>query len=177
MDRPTISTGRGDDGSTDLIGGGRVSKASVRMYAIGSIDELNACLGLALAEGGMPPALSSSLELIQRTLFSVGADLAAPGSSSRLTEAAVQLLEQWGVSLESELPKLSRFILPGGVRLAALLHQARVSCRNAERWCVALKESEQVPSLTLQYLNRLSDALFLAARMANKLAGKEEHMV
>ncbi|MDD5751843.1 MAG: cob(I)yrinic acid a,c-diamide adenosyltransferase [Candidatus Peribacteraceae bacterium] len=175
--KPSISTGRGDDGSTDLIGGQRISKSSVRMFAIGSIDELNASVGRVLAEGQMPAALRSSLEQIQRTLFAVGADLASPAGSVRLPEAAVQVLEQWGVSLESELPALTRFILPGGCMLAVLLHQARVACRRAERWCVALKESEAVAPAVLLYLNRLGDVLFLAARMANKLAGVEDRLV
>lgn len=173
MDRPSISTGRGDDGSTDLIGGSRISKSSVRMFAIGSIDELNACLGLVITEEQALPWIRSAIERMQRTLFSVGAELASPGGSSHLAEE-VRTLEQWGISLEAELPKLTRFILPGGSKLAALLHQARVVCRRAERWCVALKESEPIPAETLLYLNRLGDVLFLAARMANKLAGKED---
>ena len=177
MNRPSISTGRGDDGSTDLIGGSRVSKSSVRMFAVGSVDELNACLGFVLAEEQMPPELRSSLERIQRTLFTVGSDLASPSSPSRLTEEMVQALEKWGVSLEAELPPLTRFILPGGSRLAALLHQARVICRRTERWCVALKEDGPVPTATLLFLNRLSDVLFLAARMANKIAGRQDVIV
>ncbi len=174
--RPSISTGRGDDGSTDLIGGKRISKSSVRMFAIGAVDELNASLGLVMAEEQALPWIKSALERIQRTLFSVGANLASSGGVSSLAEE-VRTLEQWGISLESELPKLTRFILPGGSRLAALLHQARVACRRSERWCVALKESEEVAPDVLLYLNRLGDVLFLAARMANKLAGKEDTIV
>lgn len=164
---------------TDVLGGVRTSKAAVRLFAIGSIDELNACLGVVLAEAPLPPLLSEWLQNIQRTLFTVGAVLAAPGGQGvpALVGRKVEELEQWGVEMERELSKLTQFILPGGTRSAALLHQARTVCRRAERWCVALSQEKPVPPLVLTYLNRLGDALFLAARLVNHEQEIEELLV
>ncbi len=174
--RPTISTRTGDSGKTGLIGGGRVSKASVRIQAIGSIDELNAILGRALAEPQLPSQVHEQLSTIQRCLFTLGADVASPldPPALRLSEEEITAIEQWGAALEQALPPLTRFILPGGCRVACLLHQARAVCRRAERWIIALAEKEAVREPVSIYLNRLGDYLFLAARMANKASGEHE---
>ena len=170
--RPTISTRTGDDGTTGLFGGQRVPKYHVRLHAYGTIDELNSLLGVVLAEPGLPSILQQHLEDIQGTLFSVGADLATPYNSTmqvdRLSTQAVQILEERAVLLEKSLPQLTHFILPGGSRMGALLHQARTTCRASERWIVHLAEKDTVNEHVRTYVNRLSDYLFLAARFANK---------
>jgi len=170
--RPTISTGRGDDGETDLYHGGRTKKSALRIHALGTIDELNAILGVALAEQRLPEELKAALLNVQRALFIAGADIATAsalgGMAYRMSPVFIQELEKWGISMEQDLPKLSRFILPGGSKVSALFHQARAVCRRAERWVVALGAEERVNPEVRVYLNRLSDCLFLAARMANR---------
>jgi len=181
MARPSISTGKGDDGSTAAIAGSRVSKASARMHVLGDLDELNTILGLALAESGLPAHLSSALKKVQISLFAIGSDVATPSRHAAtvpcITVATVAEIEQWALGLENTLPVLTRFILPGGSRAAGLLHHARAVCRRAERWLAALSHEETINSQVLVYLNRLSDALFLAARTANREAGVEETIV
>ena len=178
MVRPSLSTRAGDSGSTGLFGGKRVSKASDRLHAYGTVDELNAILGMLLALRTLPGLVADDLSSIQNILFCIGSDLATPFQSTahvdRLRPEAVQHLEERGVALENQLLPLSKFILPGGSEAGALFHHARTVCRRAERWVVALSEHEQVNEHVLVYLNRLSDYLFLAARMANKQAGVEE---
>lgn len=169
MERPRISTGTGDDGTTGLLRGERVSKSALRIHALGTVDELNALLGVVLSEEGCPDALREPLERVQHALFNVGADIADSGKQSRhLSAVFIGELEQWGAAMERELPSLSHFILPGGSKIAALLHQARAVCRRAERWIVGLAQGEAVNPEVRVYLNRLSDCLFLAARMANR---------
>jgi len=172
--RPTISTGTGDDGTTGLLKGKRVSKSAMRIHAIGTIDELNAILGVVLSESGLPEQLRQPLGRVQRALFTVGADLASVSGGSRLSAMSIGELEQWGVAMEAALPSLSAFILPGGSHIAALLHQARAVCRRAERWIVGLAQEELINPEVRVYLNRLSDCLFLAARMANREGAREE---
>lgn len=178
MVRPSISTTTGDKGQTGLYGGKRVSKASPRISAYGDLDELNAVLGLVLAEDNLPDTLRTQLNEIQRLLFSLGADLATPLDSSakvmRFSEREVAILEQWGERHEQALPKLTHFILPRGPRSACLLHQSRTVCRRAERWVVELQKTEPVNEQALIWLNRLSDYLFLAARLAVKHVGAAE---
>ncbi len=173
--RPTISTAGGDDGSTGLFGGERVSKASVRLHAYGTVDEMNAVLGLVLAED-IPEYLRTQLEQMQKDLFVLGSDLATPLSKEgvRITHDDVQRIEHWGQEIESGLPALTQFILPSGCRAAALLHQARTICRRAERWLVHLAEEEEINEHAKIYLNRLSDYLFLVARAVNKEAKAQE---
>ncbi|MCA9370901.1 MAG: cob(I)yrinic acid a,c-diamide adenosyltransferase [Candidatus Peregrinibacteria bacterium] len=172
--RPTLSTTGGDKGKTSLYGGDRVSKASYRLHAVGTIDELNAVLGLVLAEPDVPPALHEQLHQVQKDLFCLGADLATPyqllrsKSIVRITETDTQRIEQWGHLLEQSLPVMKKFILPGGCRAGALLHQARTICRRAERWMVHLNEEEPINDQSLIYVNRLSDYLFLLSRTTNK---------
>lgn len=184
MDRPILSTGTGDDGTTGLLQGKRVPKSDLRIHALGTVDELNAILGVVLSESGLPKDLRDPLEHVQHALFNVGADIAASGvQSHRLSAMFIGELEQWGVSMEEGLPSLSRFILPGGSKIAALLHQARAVCRRAERWVVGLVREEwnagpersrgMNPEVRV-YLNRLSDCLFLAARSANHREARTE---
>lgn len=179
MAKPRISTGTGDDGTTGLLRGERISKSALRIHAIGTVDELNAILGVVLCERDLPESLRLPLERVQRALFSVGADIAshdpASGQSAhRLSAVFIGELEQWGSAMETALPALSRFILPGGSKAASLLHQARAVCRRAERWVVAMAQEEPVNPEVRVYLNRLSDYLFLAARMANSEQGQQE---
>lgn len=178
MPRPSISTRTGDTGSTGLFGGRRVSKASHRLHAYGTVDELNALLGVILADRTLPQPIDDTLTSVQRTLFCVGADLATPYDSrlqvDRVTADVVAMLEEWGAALEASLPPLTKFILPGVSSAGALCHQARTVCRRAERWVVALSEHEKVNEHVVVYLNRLSDYLFLAARFVNKHAGAAE---
>ncbi|PIR53612.1 ATP:cob(I)alamin adenosyltransferase [Candidatus Peregrinibacteria bacterium CG10_big_fil_rev_8_21_14_0_10_49_10] len=178
MGRPSLSTKTGDKGTTGLFGGKRVSKESDRIHAVGTVDELNAVLGVVLANHTLPEAVASILSSIQNTLFCIGSDLATPPESAaqidRLEPSVIQQLEKQGVALEEQLSSLTVFILPGGSSAGALLHQARTVCRRAERCVVALAEFEEVNESVRVYLNRLSDYLFLAARFVNKHVGIEE---
>ncbi len=170
----SIVTRTGDSGETGLVGGARISKADARMHAIGTVDELNALLGVVLAEA-LPEEMASPLRRVQNALFTLGADLAAPDPSlkvPRITEEHVNALEDWIADREAFLPPLTAFILPGGSRPGALLHHARTVCRSAERWVVALGTDSNAQSRI--YLNRLSDLLFLLARAVNRERGVEE---
>lgn len=169
-----IYTRGGDDGSTGLFGGGRVSKAAPRVHAYGCVDELNAALGWARA-AGLPRVADESLAGAQDTCFRLGAWLAAaegadPGVEP-VTERDVRALETTIDEMEGDLEALESFILPGGVEAAARLHLARTVCRRVERAVVALAEQERVEPLGIGWLNRLSDLLFVQARYANKAAG------
>ncbi|GEM_PF-36554 len=173
----SIVTKTGDQGETGLVGGARISKADARMHAIGSVDELNALLGVLLAEQ-LPAEIAAGVTRIQNELFTLGADLATPRPSvkvPRITQEHIAGLEAWIASLESALPPLQAFILPGGSRAGALLHSARTVCRRAERWVVSLDNT--VSEQSRIYLNRLSDLLFLLARAVNRERGAEEREV
>ena len=176
-----IYTKTGDKGRTGLFGGTRVSKSSVRLHAYGTLDELNACLGVIGAEKELPDDLKTQLTWIQTLLFSVGADLATPleskASVKRMTEEPALMMEGWIDAMELTLPPLTTFILPSGSRSGALLHEARTVCRRAERWIVQLGESEPVTEAVVVIVNRLSDYLFVAARYANKKIGMPETQV
>ena len=173
-----IYTRTGDDGTTGLLGGKRVSKAHVRLHACGTIDELNASLGVLITHKECPLWLRTHILWIQHRLFSVGADLAlplkTPVPSIRVTDGDAATLETWIDELSAGLPSLQSFILPGGSTVGALLHQARTTCRRAERWIVSLKQTEAVPEAILTTMNRLSDYLFIAARHANQSLGIRE---
>jgi cob(I)alamin adenosyltransferase len=169
----------GDKGKTGLFGGDRVSKASFRLHAYGTVDELNAILGLILSESDVPDVLRTQLHQVQKDLFCLGADLATPIKKRddrvvRMSEDEVKRLEKWGVEIEEDLPALQRFILPSGCKGAALLHQARTVCRRAERWLVHLAEEDPVNEHAQIYINRLSDYFFLASRSVNKAVGTPE---
>lgn len=172
-----IYTKTGDCGETSLVGGGRVAKAHRRVAAYGDVDELNAALGLVRA--AEPRDLEAELlTSVQRDLLAIGSMLASPEpdlvskspEKAVVTGTKVAALEEAIDRLEAGLPQLSAFILPGGTNKAALLHWARVVCRRAERCVVNLSASERVPAVVLAYLNRLSDLLFVLARLANKQA-------
>ncbi len=179
MPRPSLSTGTGDNGTSGLVNGDRVTKSSLRLHAYGKIDELSAIIGVVLAEP-LPGTLVPDLQMIQNDLFVLGSDLATPlGTPARnaipqATETMIAALEEKAVALERTLPPLTKFILPGGVRAAAELHHARTVCREAERWTVAVLENESINRSVVVYLNRLSDYLFLGARYVNMIAGRTE---
>lgn len=176
-----IYTKTGDAGDTGLFGGGRVGKDHPRVSAYGDVDELNAALGVARATA--PVAFAAELlEQVQRDLFAVGAELAAP-EPARLAktlaghpigEPDVSRLERAIDAHEDALSPLREFILPGGTPKAAALHLARTVCRRAERAVVALGRDARVSPAILQYLNRLSDLLFVLARAANASAGQPD---
>jgi cob(I)alamin adenosyltransferase len=171
-----IYTKTGDSGTTGLFGGRRVPKHHLRIEAYGTVDELNATLGMVLALE-IPVHIREQLLAISTDLFTAGADLATPldpppaYAIPRILPEHVLHLERRIDEFDAVLPSLSTFILPGGTELAAHLHLARTICRRAERRCSALAEEEEIGSVIIQYLNRLSDYLFVAARMANHLAG------
>jgi cob(I)alamin adenosyltransferase len=161
-----IYTRTGDKGTAGLVDGSRVSKASLRMAAIGDVDEANAALGSAIAALGADP-LSEQLRRVQNELFDVGADIATPGEiegALRIVTSQVERVEREIDAMNDGLEPLTSFILPGGSREVAALHLARTVVRRAERSAVALAELEQVNAAALAYLNRLSDLLFVAAR-------------
>jgi len=159
-----IYTRTGDDGTSGLVDGSRVSKSSVRMAAIGEVDEANAAIGMAIAEL-IPGDLTEHLLGIQNDMFDLGADLATPGEIGlRIVASQVARLEQAIDVMNAELEPLQSFILPGGSIAVAALHLARTVVRRAERAAVTLNESEPLNPQLLAYLNRLSDLLFVTAR-------------
>lgn len=171
-----IYTKTGDRGETGLFGGARVSKAHLRVDAYGLTDELNSVLGLARSEP-LDKNTERLLAEVQSQLFNLGAELAtSPDSKAALniplvSDVEIGALEQAIDQAESELPPLKTFVLPGGSRGAALLHLARTVCRRAERKLVRLAQSEPVRDEAVRYLNRLSDTLFVLARLENLRAG------
>jgi cob(I)alamin adenosyltransferase len=172
-----IYTRAGDAGETSLGDGSRVPKLDCRIGAFGTVDELNAALGVVLAEPELPERLREPLARIQNDLFDVGADLSVPygiGDRLRVEQAHVDRLEQLCDEFNAELPMLKSFVLPGGTSAAARLHVARTTCRRAERDALTAQEETGVNPLVLAYLNRLSDLLFIAARWSNKDAGRDE---
>ena len=161
-----IYTKTGDGGTAGLVDGSRVSKASLRMAAIGEIDEANAAVGLAIAMLG-DGDMSRGLRLIQNELFDLGADAATPGDvegALRIVASQVERLEGEIDAMNADLAPLTSFILPGGSASVSSLHLARAIVRRAERAAVALNEAEPLNPQLLAYLNRLSDHLFVAAR-------------
>ena len=171
-----IYTKTGDTGETGLFGGGRVPKDDARVRAYGEVDELNAWIGFAIAIH-LPTFESNVLEVIQRDLFSIGAELATPDAKklrASLDDATVGALERVIDSYDPKLKPLKNFILPGGSPKAAALHVARTVCRRAERSVVTLARSQPVNPLIIQYLNRLSDLLFVLARAVNMQTGHDD---
>jgi cob(I)alamin adenosyltransferase len=163
-----ITTRTGDDGSTGLGDGTRVGKDSLRIQALGDVDELNSHLGLLLCEPMAQP-LRDCLTRIQHDLFELGAELCIPGHTA-LQMQHIKQLDTWVAQYNATLPALKEFILPGGCRAASLAHVARTVCRRAERSVVTLGKSEPLQETTRQYLNRLSDLLFILARVLNQHA-------
>jgi|SRR5579862_1713285 len=181
---PRIYTRTGDDGQTGLFGGGRVSKAHARVDAYGDVDELNAVLGVARSVE-MMPRIDEVLAPVQRDLLAIGALLATPRpekhkeelEKAHISDARIAQLEQAIDDGEAELEPLKAFILPGGTPKAAALHVARTVCRRAERAVIRLQKSEKenvIPQIVIVYLNRLSDLLFVLARVSNRRAGAGE---
>lgn len=173
-----IYTKKGDNGETSLFGGQRVPKNSPRIEAYGTVDELNAHLGIVLSL--KPPSeIHTILERIQNDLFVLGADLATPinvqsEKVQRIQQSHVQKLEETIDRLEEHLEPLHSFILPGGSQISAQLHTARTICRRAERCTMQLSKTEAIGPLPITYLNRLSDLLFVLARYTNLLDGQSE---
>ena len=167
-----ITTRSGDDGTTGLAGGARLAKDHPRIEAIGAVDELNSQIGVLLAED-LPPAVRDRLAAAQHHLFDLGGELAWPGHDV-IGAGQVTQLEEWVKQFNADLPPLKEFILPGGSRAAALCHVARTVCRRAERDCVRLSHAEALSPSLLQYLNRLSDLLFVLSRVINRHHGQEE---
>jgi len=165
-----LYTKSGDDGTTGLYGGTRISKTSSRINAIGDVDELNAAIGLARvhADGD---SLDPMLEKFQNWLFDLGSELACPVGGkfqlARITDRQIEIIERSIDTLSEPLPPLKAFILPGGTALAAHLHLARCVCRRAERAVIELTEEARVNDSIRVFLNRFSDWLFVAARTAN----------
>jgi cob(I)alamin adenosyltransferase len=165
----TVVTRGGDGGETSLGDGARVRKDAPRVVAIGAVDEANAAIGLLRLHASGSEA-DAMLSRIQNDLFDLGADLCVPGEAGarlRLNEAPVLRLEAEAAAMNVTLPKLTSFILPGGTPGAAYAHLARTAARHAERTVVALSAEEAVNPLVLRYLNRLSDHLFILARVLN----------
>jgi cob(I)alamin adenosyltransferase len=171
-----IYTKTGDDGSTGLFGGQRLSKGDARIDCYGTVDELNATIGWAAAAAEVN--LGARLRTVQSELFDIGSHLATPPddpaaarSLPQLGESMIQRLEREIDSADEILPPLKNFILPGGSEAACRLHIARTICRRAERAVVAFGQLHKIPPIVITYLNRLSDWLFVEARLANHDAG------
>jgi cob(I)alamin adenosyltransferase len=183
-----VYTRTGDKGDTALVGGTRVPKDSARIVAYGTIDELNAVVGLArtfnaerLAEGEHHRWLDDVLKKIQNELFDLGSELATPAGGEyegmvRAAQEQVTALEQLMDHCQQELEPLRSFTFPGGGRINAFLHQARVVCRRAEREILALSRREPVNAWVLTYVNRLSDAFFVLSRWIAKRTGEPEYL-
>lgn len=175
-----IYTRRGDSGETDLLGGARVAKNHLRVESYGAVDELNASLGVCRVHSDQEDVLTL-VERLQRELFELGAHLASSGEGGRgagglgaPSAEAVAFLEDRIDAFEKELPPLRHFVLPGGTAAAASFHVARTCCRRAERCLVALAHAEKTEAAALGYLNRLSDLLFVLARVENHRSGVVE---
>jgi cob(I)alamin adenosyltransferase len=170
-----IYTKTGDDGTTGLHNGSRVPKNSYRVETYGTVDELNSIIGI-ISSLDVPELMKHTLEKINKFLFELGSDLASPLENNtfevvRIGEHHIVWLETLIDEYEKQLPPLKNFILPGGTILSAYLHNARTICRRAERKAVTLSNYENIGEHVIIFLNRLSDFFFVAARMANYLAG------
>ena len=168
-----IYTRTGDDGTTGLAGGGRVAKYDLRIEAVGTVDETSSALALVLAETDIPDTIRTLLIEIQHDLFEVGGELAMPDYRG-VGAARVAALETALDELNEDLPPLKEFVLPGGDRAAAACHLARTICRRAERRAFELADRDAVGAELLRYLNRLSDLLFVTARVLSRRNGGSE---
>lgn len=182
-----VYTRTGDDGDTALVGGKRVAKDALRIEAYGTLDELNSILGLArVFNGERPPSAAGTrieeiLKGLQNELFDLGSELATPEDFSydgmfRMQESGVVALERLMDDCQKDLPPLDSFILPGGGRVSAFLHQARTVCRRAERIVLRLGREEQIGPWPLRYLNRLSDLLFVLSRWVARQSNEPEYL-
>ena len=172
-----VYTKTGDKGETSLVSGERVSKSSLRVESYGDIDELNSVIGMAISHT-RNEVLKDFLKKIQNDLFIFGGDLATPksfkGEIPRINEQMIERIEELIDKFHLEVGDLKEFILPSGVEGSPFLHLARTVCRRAERKVVKLSENEEINQLGINYLNRLSDLLFMMARVENKRAGYDE---
>ena len=183
-----VYTRTGDGGDTALVGGRRVPKDSPRIVAYGTLDELNAVVGLVrvfnaerMAEGPRHQKLDEILKKIQNQLFDLGSELATPPDAAydgmfRMSDAEVTGLEELMDECQKDLAPLKSFILPGGGRIQGFLHQARTVCRRAERELLALSRAEAIGEWPLRYVNRLSDAFFVLGRWVGKHMGEPEYL-
>lgn len=168
-----VTTKTGDAGQTGLSGGERVSKSHLRIHALGAIDHLNSVIGWTIVPA--MESLKSTLKTLQQDLFNLGGELSMPGSEMVLLNSGrLEWLESEIDNLNEELPPLKEFILPGGSELSARIHISRTETRNTERELVLLNESEKIPELHIQYLNRLSDYFFVLARSISITEKHEE---
>lgn len=179
-----IYTKTGDKGTTSLYGGTRISKNNIRIHTYGEVDELNSYMGL-IRSYNTQKEIDNQLQIIQNSLFDLGAELATPADKmilangkNRLThlisEKSISQLEEWIDAMEKQLPSLTQFILPTGTVVTSTSHIARTICRRAERSIVSLNEVEDIRPIGQKYLNRLSDYLFVLARYFGNLAGEKE---
>ena len=183
-----VYTRTGDRGETALVGGKRVPKDSLRIEAYGTIDELNSIVGLArafneekLADGEAHRFLDTLLRQIQDELFDLGSELATPPAffkegMYRVSESEVKKIEQLIDECQKELEPLKSFVLPGGGRVGAYLHQCRTVCRRAEREILRLSRAEELSEWPIKYVNRLSDLFFVLSRWISKKTGKDEYL-
>ncbi len=177
-----IYTRTGDKGTTSLVGGKRVSKTDPRLDAYGTIDELNSFIGLMLSVMDRKAESAENIRWIQQKLFNIGGCLATDTTSFQLTDNCkilapdVERIERMIDALTDGLPEQRSFILPGGTQAASYAHVARTVCRRAERLVLALPDDAKAPSELLQYINRLSDYLFVLARRINFFAGVSENI-
>jgi cob(I)alamin adenosyltransferase len=165
-----IVTRTGDAGTTGLGDGTRTTKGSLRIDAMGEVDELNSCLGVLLCED-LPHVVRAALLDVQNDLFDLGGELCMPGWEL-IKDVQVARLEEQAEAFNTDLPMLKEFILPGGTRPAALAHLARTVCRRAERAVVRLAGEEAVSDAARRYVNRLSDLLFIVGRLLNRAGGR-----
>lgn len=168
-----IYTRTGDDGTTGLGDGSRVAKDSTRVEAYGTVDEANSAIGIVLAADAMPDAIRTCLTEVQHDLFELGGELCIPGHSA-VTEAYIDRLEDDLDGFNEDLPRLKEFILPGGGQAAAACHLARAIVRRAERRVLSLASIEDVRPEVVKYLNRLSDLLFVVARVLARAESGQE---
>lgn len=168
-----IYTRTGDDGTTGLGDGSRTGKDSARVDAYGTVDEANSCIGLVLASPGLPEDVATLLTSVQHQLFDLGGELCIPGHAA-IFDADVERLERELDRFNEPLPPLKDFILPGGGEAAARCHVARTVVRRAERESVRLSRAEAVRPEAIRYLNRLSDLLFVLARVLARASGHGE---
>jgi cob(I)alamin adenosyltransferase len=168
-----IYTRTGDDGSTGLGDGSRVAKDSLRVTAYGTVDEANSCIGVVLACNAVPKNIVAVLTDVQHDLFELGGELCIPGHSA-ITDEFIDRLEKELDELNEDLPALKEFILPGGGAAAAACHMARTIVRRAERCSISLSAEETVRPEVVRYLNRLSDLLFVIARVLARTENGQE---
>lgn len=167
-----IATRTGDDGTTGLGDGSRVSKDDLRVAAMGDVDELNSTIGVLLTQE-LPAEVRADLAAIQNDLFDLGGELAIPGHSM-VSDTQVARLDARVAHYNADLPRLAEFVLPGGSCAAAMTHVCRTVCRRAERSLVALGKQDKINDAPRQYLNRLSDLMFILARVLNRHAGEAD---